>query len=349
MLYDTIQEAALIERKFGFPRGLMVWKVASAIRAAPKYVLSETVARMINTVAEKGPASLYAGLPICVMPHDRIWVEMRYDHMLKVLTEIGIRFHEIEGTSNPVNIGYLLEQAGDDHIIVTVAWDHKLENLSPEGRKRLEREGMDRHVMISTLSVGFDVSADVEVTEEDIRKEVEAGHEKDPGSWVGRFRQMKDFQASASFMKRIRADVSPYTEDYVDMILRGKINYPGGWKQLEAESLHDIGGEWRRALAILMVFNSKTAVEYVEQDRSKLSKARVRKGKLPTDNYKLVNMYLTKVQRNRLMTSGVKMADLAKHMVGAHFKVRKTGVFLWSAHVRGYVGEVKVPEKFVKE
>lgn len=351
MLYDLIAEAAIMERREGYPRGKMMEALAIQLMDTPKYVLSDPVARMVNTLAEKRPASILAGLPVCIMPFPKIWVEMKYETVLTTLTGLGIHLHQIDTASNPVNLGYFMEAIEDHKIRVSVAWDHKISDMVRPAwyRTSASFNGMDRQPMIAILNVVFDVSPGIIVTEEDVEREYEwAINAVDKDGWLARFKNKKDAEASASFVKRLNTDINPYTEDYVNMIITGEMPYPGGIDMLQKESMHDIGGEWRRALGILMVMNSKTCVEFADQDMTKLSKARVKKGRLPVSNYRMVNMYLSKVQGNRMATAGMSRADMIKHMVSAHLKVRKTGVFLWSAHIRGKIGEAKIPERVVK-
>lgn len=354
MLYDTIAESAKIEEALGFPRGRMTQKLTRVLQGTPKYVLSDTVARMVNTLAEKRPASLISGLPIAVMPFKRIWVEMPYSSVIETLREMKIPLHELENAENPVNLGYLLEDVGENLIEVTVVWDHRFVGSKRPGwwKENVDQQllDFDRHVSVALLTSYFDVTPGLPIDEADVERELELqrqGAYENAGWLRKKHRTLEDTHAVADFSNRLKTTLSHYCVDYFRLIETGQLPYPGGLQKLAEDASHDIGGEWRRALGILMILNSKNSIEYVEQDRSKLSKARVKRGRLPTDNYRLVNMYLSKVQRNRLLGSGVKMADLARHLVSAHLKVRRTGVFLWSAHVRGYVGDVKVPEKYV--
>src|SRR5215469_1337637 len=98
----------------------------SALRDAPKYVLTEHVVQMVETLACKRPSAILNGLPVCFLPHPVIWVEMAYADFLKATNRIiGIdNLRRIPEADNPHRIGYLFEQLDGGYIRITIGWVH---------------------------------------------------------------------------------------------------------------------------------------------------------------------------------------------------------------------------------
>jgi len=240
-------------------------------------------------------------------------------------------------TALPHRQGFLFEDEGYGFIRATMGWQHL--NVEHEGRN------MGNLIHLCPLSWYINVDKNYELKFWNPR---EPGELEDPDSYMWEFRHsQEDISAYDNLADRAIPSPSPYTNHYLDHMKRG-MTHAQYQKYLELLQF-DVAGEWRHVLAILMVLNSRTCIEYNEVDRTRLSRSRVKSGKSPTDNYREVKFRLSRVQYNVYMASGRKMEDLAKHLVIAHLKIRKTGVFLWSSFVRGYKGEVKVPTKFVVE
>jgi len=345
MLYDAIIEAAANPKSNAilgktYARG--VRRVAEVIKKSPKYVMTPLSVQMMQTLAEKRPSSLVKGLPICYLHHSSMWVEYSYYDFQE-----SLRIHNIfdtipehKGATPPLRLGYLFEQKGKDRIIVTLAWLHK----------KMEVEGvmLPEMVHIALSEVHIDLSkTDPIITEQDILNEIDESKQKD--GWMYRFRNsIPDIEQFCHLKKRTQFGTSFYMAEFVFDYLDSISNNPKKLKHFEDEMNYDMAGEWRNCLAILMLLNSRNCIEYTEVDRSKLSRNRVKSGKPPTDNFKRMDFKLSRVQQNKYSGSGHKMEDLAKHLVIAHMKVRKSGVYLWNSFVRGYVGEVKFGERIVK-
>ncbi|MDD2794632.1 hypothetical protein [Acidocella sp.] len=95
-------------------------------------------------------------------------------------------------------------------------------------------------------------------------------------------------------------------------------------------------------VAILLLLNSRNATETGEEpDLEAINRARTRKGEPPLLPLRPVILDITRRLR-AARRAGIPNApsDLRAALVRGHFKVRKSGVFWWSPHVRGNIGEV---------
>jgi hypothetical protein len=102
------------------------------------------------------------------------------------------------------------------------------------------------------------------------------------------------------------------------------------------DSQADIDGEGGFLMSVLILMNSKTVIEREPVDLTRLNDARRRNRKPPLLDYSKVVMNLTRVQRNRVGSTGTGTTHShGLRMWAGHMKVRKTGVYYWSPHFRG--------------
>jgi hypothetical protein len=87
--------------------------------------------------------------------------------------------------------------------------------------------------------------------------------------------------------------------------------------------------------AFLVMINSRNAIASSAPDLRRLNRSRERSGKLPMLEHKILDVPISRVQRNGLAALGISSGDIRQHWVRGHFKVRRTGVYWWAAHRRG--------------
>jgi hypothetical protein len=104
---------------------------------------------------------------------------------------------------------------------------------------------------------------------------------------------------------------------------------------LRHSSLSDWLGEGAFALAVLALLNTKNIVQVGSVDRSKINRARIRRGKEPFFTYKMLQISNKVLTREFSHDAEDGDRKLRAHFVRGHFKVRKSGVFFWSSFVRG--------------
>jgi hypothetical protein len=103
----------------------------------------------------------------------------------------------------------------------------------------------------------------------------------------------------------------------------------------------DLLSEWRFVLALLTMLNSRNIFDIAPaQDLTKLNKSRGRTGKPPLLVTRTVHLSMSKVQKNRLEAGGSR--NVMAHLVKGHFKIRSTGLFWWTPHVRGNIGTAPI-------
>lgn len=103
-------------------------------------------------------------------------------------------------------------------------------------------------------------------------------------------------------------------------------------------------------VAILLLLNSRNATETgPEPDLRAINRARTRKGDPPLLPLRPVILDITRRLR-AARRAGISDApsDIRAALVRGHFKVRKSGVFWWSPHIRGNVGEISGRDYLVR-
>ena len=103
-------------------------------------------------------------------------------------------------------------------------------------------------------------------------------------------------------------------------------------------------------VAILLLLNSRNATETgPEPDLRAINRARTRKGDPPLLPLRPVILDITRRLR-AARRAGISDApsDIRAALVRGHFKVRKSGVFWWSPHVRGNVGDISGRDYLVR-
>jgi hypothetical protein len=90
------------------------------------------------------------------------------------------------------------------------------------------------------------------------------------------------------------------------------------------------------AVGILLMLNSRQAVYVtptdIPRERQQLRRAR---GLPPYIEHKTVTIRLSQAMQRFRDKHGTADYDVAAHWVSGHFKIRSTGVFWWSPHIRG--------------
>lgn len=98
----------------------------------------------------------------------------------------------------------------------------------------------------------------------------------------------------------------------------------------------DWAGEPSFLLAVIGLLNAKNAVETETVNYHKLNRARIKRGKLPLMEHKILKIARRQQQRvyGAVGTRG-NYASMRAHFVRGHFKTRRTGIFFWHPHARG--------------
>jgi hypothetical protein len=120
-------------------------------------------------------------------------------------------------------------------------------------------------------------------------------------------------------------------------------------------AIHDLArsdwaGEISYVLAVIGLLNARNAVETQTVDYGRLNKARIRRGKLPLLEHKILR--IARRQQRRVYVNGARgdYAPMRGHFVMGHWKVRRTGIFFWHPHARGSLkhGSIKKDYEVVR-
>jgi hypothetical protein len=89
--------------------------------------------------------------------------------------------------------------------------------------------------------------------------------------------------------------------------------------------------------AVVLLLNSKnlTGVTAADTPSAKLQRARAKCGKPPLLDYSRIDIRLSGYMARHAGQAADPRSPLRLHVVRGHFKIRKTGVFWWSAYARG--------------
>jgi hypothetical protein len=113
-----------------------------------------------------------------------------------------------------------------------------------------------------------------------------------------------------------------------------------GLRELSAKARADVAGEPQLLTAMLILLNSRNAVEQEGADLTRLNRARERARKPPFLSHSTVRLSLSRVQRRRAEGAEATDRPVALHLVRGHFKLRKNrhgeaNLFWWNDHLRG--------------
>lgn len=88
--------------------------------------------------------------------------------------------------------------------------------------------------------------------------------------------------------------------------------------------------------SLLAMLNCKNLFEETEVSHpAALQKSRIKRGRLPRCEHKILDLGLTRGQRNSAIDSGMSETELRQHLVRGHFKRRSSGLYWWSPYLRG--------------
>jgi hypothetical protein len=110
----------------------------------------------------------------------------------------------------------------------------------------------------------------------------------------------------------------------------------------------DWAGEVSYILAVLGMLNARNAVETEAVDYTRLNKARIKSGKLPLFEHKILK--IAQRQIRRVYPDGKKdstHAPMRAHFCMGHWKIRRTGIFFWRPHLRGSKQRGEIEKDYV--
>lgn len=310
------------------PRGMAeaVTFVSARVKTAPRFVLDRHSTIFLQNLSQMPYKQIVAALPVCRLPFSKIWVEMAFADRSAWLAEgreHGLKVTTNDFSSEPKRLGFLLEEApppyGKDFLIVQLAWSHEEPAID-----------VSRKAILIDLRVGrFD-------DEQYLTWRREAPDAiKNHGCT-----SVEDAISFYELSERVKYFVPPHCE-----LLWEDIARMGMTEKFEEMANFDLASEWRFMLTMLIALNSRNLLKTGETENfEKLNKSRVKKGRAPLLDYRTIKLSLSPILQKRMGQGYYNPSDRNKsdpHLVRAHWKIRKTGIFLWSSHERG--GHVTKP------
>lgn len=330
MLYDQFVQFPSSPEARRLPRELAIVyeDIASTLKECPRFVLDRNATLMIHNVSISSPYSMLSAFDICRLPYPKMWIEFDYSHRdewLKALAAGGYAVAKHDEASPPSRLGFLIEAQDDEGRVIEVLplWSHPLSE--PVGLNYCH------------LALRIDMRPDFVPTEEELKRARQMSIRDEKSNWE---RTPRDTEAMIELSTRTDA-VEPARMKHIWDRMRGTPTE----RKIEELARFDLRAEWSVSIALLVVLNSRNLIDYGEEtDMTKLNKARTKRGKPPLLSHREIVLDLSKVQKRRI--SGDGMGDRAAsqaHLVRGHIKVRKTGAFWWSSHVRGEGAEIRKP------
>jgi hypothetical protein len=315
----------------------MLGSIGRGLQDAERFVLTDDIAMAGYQLIRSRPSSLLSAMPMCRVPYPRVWMEWNGKAsdaagwpFLSTYERLNFKNAPLFHRHLPIKLGCLIEadERGEQGTM-TWAW------MLP-----------DRSLSASGMSVNFDYTGNImdwatrELGDDEWLELVKRLHRNNSNldkmeaamretCWKAIAGDPKEREALARlsdyelpwFSRHATKFIAALTPDTVPEITRA-------W-------MGDIVGECPFVSAVFTMMNSRNAVEHEPNDVSKLNKARAKKGKPPILSHRITRLHLTKARMRDAERSGMSRAEMRTHMVRGHFKLRRTGVYWWSAFVRG--------------
>lgn len=313
--------------------GMNISNTIPKIRAAQKFVLSPSFASVADALSED-----YTGLvkvfPWCRLPYAQTWIEVAHaDRPHFISAELQAPGFQIR----PKRVGFLLSATRPD----LSAWKAHLFWSSNEN---------EMGCSCAALAMLFDMTEELcheTVFDEELRqqsiqelmdRQIVTNVKVHPG-WTG---------ASADVKAAMVNHTLPDLPDY------GVPMLPGLSAEQEREmydtfadlARSDWAGETAYVMAVIGLLNARNAVETETVDHSRMNRARIRRGKPPFLEHKVLKIAQRQVTRVPGDRDHGPHAAMRLHFVRGHFKSRRSGVYFWNPHARGDAAKGRVEKDY---
>lgn len=335
MLADLVQSfpTSPIYRSLHPAQRVIYDHLATRVREAQRFVLQRDATLTIHSISETSPKRFLSALGVCRLPFPIMWVEFPYQDRVdwtKDAAKRGLVVVSHADASPPSRLGFLIEQEDDKGEVLSIlpVWTHH-----------------GTEVSTGYMAFRIDVREDFTIAQkevENIRRGCEwqvANPPDGPGGFAKFLRKPDEFEAVVQLEARIRPFIPPFIMPLWNNM--ADVN-PAAVEKMADLARFDLRSEWRFALALLVTLNSRNVINFGQvEDYAKLNKARVKSGKPPLLPHREIRLSLSSAMRRRATLSTGQYDSLQEHIVIGHWKVRKSGVFWWSPHMRGWIGDAK--------
>jgi len=302
-------------------------EMAKRIKSAQKFFITNDVAETCVSVMRSKPSSLVSALSFARPPFGACWFERdgRYGGEVK------------PGQIATDSVGMLIEATEDDCSAYTVMTAWKF-NPTQHRRMVIDETGED---MISKIPRRLQDASHLGISVTRACVDTVAGRRPKTGfpilmrgNGYNPDVSEEDNKAMDDLRTMIHGDVvdEALINDLVEASIVDSVKTSG-----QAESLRaDVESEMGIVLGSLILMNAKNGAETVEvKAPEKLNRARMKRGDLPLVDYSEVRIKVSQAAERALADGRAEHADIRRHIVRGHFKVRSSGVYWWHPHLRG--------------
>jgi hypothetical protein len=319
MLADEL----LAEEGYSAPHRQMLEQARNAVTHAVRFTLDREVVVAAQLVTEARPSSLIQGLPLCRLPYPTTWFEYAGRDRPGSCAV---------GTIVPHRVGLLCDAAPEapNEVTVNVFWhnggrtDHVehcpvalLADLTTDGQ-------LSRHPILGRQKRG--------TTAEGLKQALLATSHDHNRKLAA---DQREVEAALALSNRIFFVKSRYFAPLAAEIVarRGA----GALEWLLRQSQGNVEGEASLLLGILMLLNTRNGTSRQPADLTRLNSVRLKRGRQPLLDHWTVTLRLSKGLSRGMTQSGIPAHEMRAHLVRGHFKIRRSGIYWWSPHVRGKV------------
>ena len=313
---------------FGFQAQQAYRRLSDQIALAPRFDLQRDAIFLIENLSRTVmPSRIVDALGLCRLPFPVMWVEFVFkdrSDWVSIATAEG-RYSQSDWGDDqpnaPQRLGILLEEIEKDDgykIEAKFVWNfngHDLLNFCSQ-----------------SLVIDLEQREPYQPTDAELAKQQS---QRGQNSWAQSWHDnLLEEKAAVDLERRL----TMRTPEHMKPVFEYTAATMGleEARNLRNSANYDLAGEWKFLLAFLMVMNSRNVVSYGDEvSFDKLNKKRVKAKKPPLLSHRPVTLHLSRAQHMRMGTGGGgSRADLRPHLVRGHFKLRKTGLFFWSSHMR---------------
>jgi hypothetical protein len=323
--------------------------LAKDMKDAQCFQIEPDLASACEEVCMSKPSSMLGALHHLRVPYPKMWIEWQPNDRSKLV-------HHNDKPA-PLRMGCLVStnKAGNKGIAI-YTWEHKITPNSEYDEITLDPFGIifdwsgetDEPAMVQyAQSVGAPIAR--EAWEKKYNEDKQAFRDKlvTNYKWANLAKNEVELDAYIELEKCSGIVPLDHCMELFESGLGKRVLRPGA--KMYEDFMEDLAGEFAYTEAFLLLLNTRNSVvSQKREDFVRLNKARAKNRKTPIKEFIITNLQLTKVQGNRAAAMGMSREAARLHLVRGHFKTKPSGVYWWSAHVRGGNEDSVVTRKHYK-
>lgn len=300
--------------------------LGDVIREAKRFDLTPGVVVTANMVCGSSIKAQLRALPLCRLPFEFVWIEWpgadpTYAPFQKeTATELA---------PVPQRLGALIHtDASRQKGSMTFVWSHRHQGLNtcPVACFFDWREDA-----VEVPDAARDYHRKAGMSEEDLQRRIIEQSSAMP--------QLKGSSEADLLGDRYRFGfhISPAFNEWGKETVQETGGIPGPGTPLWKQWMGDIGGEPGIMRSVIMLLNTKNITQHADVAApAKLNKQRMKGGKAPLLDHTTIRIKLSRALQDRAGGDGQRESTRL-HAVRGHFKIRASGIYWWSDHIRGDV------------